>query len=329
MRNIYQSIALASAIMAIAAPARADEPDADEGIALLTFEDADFKGDLEKITYKTEGMTKDNYWSSLIDSKQYEGPLLYPDDEVLYQWYDNGNTGISGGLTNGYFDFKFWGGGSVISNYFADSYAEATYKEQLEAYAPDSEGGGYGESANFLVVNGFAEEGGYSDTRAVLAFDNEAGEPLYAYANLGTYSLCTAFLGGFSCPAVAEGDYFEAVAEALDADGEVTNTTALRLIDGPDKITTEWTKWDLSPLGECAKIRFNIKSNMNNDYGLAFPAYFLLDNIAVKDKTNGISGIEADRVAPEGIFTITGIRVEKVTTPGIYIINGKKVYARP
>lgn len=50
----------------------------------LTFEDVDYKGDAN--------MVGERNWSSLIDSQQYGGPLLYPKNNQLYNWSDANNT---------------------------------------------------------------------------------------------------------------------------------------------------------------------------------------------------------------------------------------------
>lgn len=324
---------MAAAALGTAALAAADTT---TDVVVLTFEDADFKGSIDRMVYKTPGMTEGNYWSSLIDSRQYNGPLLYPEDfddetDVVYTWFDDNNTGLTGGLLNSYRDGAFWGGGSVVSNYVATSYEGASFTSQLAAYAPDGGKGGYGNSSNFLVLNGYYDGSAYGmDTRPVMTFSGADGEPLYAYINLGVYGLNAAYLGDGMSPAVKEGDYVDAQAEALDEQGNPTGASAtFRLVDGT-KITSEWTKWDLSALGKCRKIRFNVLSNLHNAYGLSFPGYFLLDNIAVKTPSSAIGSVEMD--APERgedvIYTIMGQRISRITAPGLYIVNGKKVLVR-
>ncbi|MBQ5748352.1 MAG: DUF4465 domain-containing protein, partial [Bacteroidales bacterium] len=44
---------------------------------------------------------------------------------------------------------------------------------------------------------------------------------------------------------------------------------------------TDWTKWELSSVGAAVKVTFNFDSSMRNDYGLAIPAYFAYDDVAV------------------------------------------------
>ncbi len=312
------------------------EEEPDENVAVLTFEDADFKGNVESMVYKTSGMSADNYWTSLIDSRQYNGPLLYPQDfdeevDVVYQWFDQNNTDLRGGIRNGYGDGAYWGGGAAVSNYVADNYTGAGFSRQLEAYNPDGGNGGYAGSMNFLCLYGYSDDSTYStDGRNILSFDSADGEPLYAYVNLNTYGLNVAFTGNELSEPISATDYVDVLAEALDADGNPTGaSTTFRLIDGKDKVTDTWTYWDLTPLGKCRKIRFNMLSSLENDYGMSFPAYFLLDNFAVKrqNATDDLENIIAspDSTHEDVIYTLMGRRIERISAPGIYIVNGKKV----
>lgn len=109
---------------------------------VLTFEDKDWGGSTNFVGQKS--------WSSLIDSPQYGGDLLYPadfDDEKdqLYYWYDQGNTGLYSELLNGYGDGAYWGGGIAISNYVDADLTHGTYLNQLSV--PVSNG-----SSNFAVA---------------------------------------------------------------------------------------------------------------------------------------------------------------------------------
>lgn len=298
---------------------------ADEGIVLLTFEDADYKGNVEQAPFRPEGMTASNYWTLLIDSKQYNGPMLY--GNVAYAWCDANNTGISGGINESYGEYMFWNGGAVISNYTTNTLTDIDYTKQLMAYTPDGGNGGADGSANFLVCNGNLSE--YSDSRPILKFADADAKPLYAYINLNAYALNSAKFGSGFSPKPKDTDYVDIVAEPLDENGNsLGEGVKIRVLDGPDKIVETWIKWELSALGACRAIRFNVLSSLANEYGLTFPAYFMLDNIAVeKDGSLGIDAPVIDNADrhDDAIYTITGIRVKEATAPGIYIINGKKV----
>lgn len=336
-RTLLPAIAIALCAGAANAASNESTDNEDENVAVLTFENSDFKGDLDNIVYKTDGMTADNYWDALIDSMQYNGPLLYPDIEdiqenEIYSWYDQGNTGLMCSINNIYGDGKFWNGGAAVSNYVSETYEGANYTVQLEAYTPEGGNGGYDGSKNFVMCNGSYDGSEYGvDNRTIFTFaeGNGIGEFLYAYINLNTYAINMAYNGDAFSHAAKEGDYVDVVAEALDAEGNSLNTTSIRVVDGPENVMKEWTKWDLSTLGKCHSVRFNVTSNIANEYGMSFPANFLLDNIAVvKPDVTSIIDVEADQNINEGIYTLQGIKLESVTGPGIYIIAGKKVLVK-
>ena len=78
-------------------------------------------------------------------------------------------------------------------------------------------------------------------------------------------------------------DWVKLVATGYDKDGKAVETKAeLYLCNGPDNIVMDWTKWDLSVLGEVTKIEFNITGSSDNGYGFSQPAYFAYDDVAVR-----------------------------------------------
>lgn len=303
-----------------------------DDIALLTFEDADYKGNADQAPFRPEGMTASNYWTSLIDNKQYNGTLLYRED-TPYKWHDANNTDLAGGVNEADGEYFFWQGGTAVSNYVTNDYAGYDYTKQLSAYTPHGDKGGAFGSDNFLVCFGVNNTIFSSDTRPVLTFSSEDAEPLYAYINLTAYGIDSARNGSSMSAKAKEGDYVDVVAEPLDANGNsLGEGIKMRLVDGPDHIVDTWIKWDLSALGKCRAIRFDMLSSIANDYGISFPTYFLLDNIAVKKPSSlGIDSPAIDNAekADDAIYTITGIRVKEASAPGIYIINGRKVIVKP
>ena len=51
-----------------------------------------------------------------------------------------------------------------------------------------------------------------------------------------------------------------------------------------ENVVTDWQKWDLSALGEVAKVRFNFRysDEMGGKYGFTIPGYFAYDDVAVR-----------------------------------------------
>ena len=74
--------------------------------------------------------------------------------------------------------------------------------------------------------------------------------------------------------------------DSLDEDAEPVTSTEFYLLDKGKKFVTEWTKWDLSSLGEVVKVAFNLvgSEDMVGDYGLSVPGYFAYDDVAVRFK---------------------------------------------
>jgi len=82
--------------------------------------------------------------------------------------------------------------------------------------------------------------------------------------------------------------YFKILAYGFDASGNPTNggTPVEKYLadyrDGSSTyttISTTWTEWDLSALGNVNKVKFNFEGSDSGDYGLNTPAYICIDNI--------------------------------------------------
>ena len=72
-------------------------------------------------------------------------------------------------------------------------------------------------------------------------------------------------------------------ASAMDA--EPSTTLDFVFFDGQGTATLDWTKWDLSGLGEIEKLEctmFGEGLGSDNGYGLSQPAYFAWDDMAVR-----------------------------------------------
>ncbi len=102
---------------------------------MLTFEDADYRGSGNMLGRKD--------WSSLIDSPQYNGPLLYPNsEENVYNWHDEGNTELASRLVNAYGDGNFWTGGMAVSDYVDTDLGNGDFNHQLAVFSRDGDGNG-------------------------------------------------------------------------------------------------------------------------------------------------------------------------------------------
>lgn len=249
-------------------------------IRTLTFEDADYKGDANMVGQKN--------WSSLIDSQQYGGPLLYPNSDTnLYNWYDQNNTELASRFVNSYGDGNFWSGGMAISNYTSKNLSDGDYTNQLSVYHRASNGnGGCDGSRNFCVQHGYRDtnpEGyAYNNILPRLYFKDGKARVIKSMYVCNTVYLVNVWKNGNGLSSAAKpGETFKIVAYAFDENGqEIAQHPSFTLADGPN-VVEEWKLWDLSSLGKVKYITFNLECEVENNYGMSQPAYFAFDNVKV------------------------------------------------
>lgn len=277
MKNFFKL--LPAALLGLALAACTDDDNAElpaqPELRVLTFEDSDYKG-------TDNGGLGFRDWSSLIDAPQYNGPLLYPqdDDEEAwhYNWNDENNTFLASELTNNYMDNKYWGGGHAVSNYADTDLAHGDFNHQLAVYGS----GGHDGSKNFCVHNGFVEEGdSYSRRPSIYFMDGIERVVDHMWIANTTYVVNAVVNGDGMSSAFGEEDFLTVTAIGRNTLGEETGRIGIDLARGTEYLK-EWTKWNLAPLGEVVRIEFDIRSTKRNDYGMTTPAYFAYDDVAVR-----------------------------------------------
>ena len=248
-------------------------------VRTLTFEDADYKG--------KGNMLGNHDWSSLIDSQQYGGPLLYPNSSTrLYNWYDEGNTELASELVNSYGDFKFWSGGMAVSNYTSKDLSGGDYMHQLAVYYQSPDGkGGHGGSDNFCIQNGYKDTNpdgyAYNNVLPALYFKDGKARVVKSMWVMTTLYFVNVWKNGNGLSAPGGNNTFKIVVYAYDESGSmIANHPEFILADG-SRIMEEWTKIDLSQLGKVSKLTFNLECGVDNGYGMSMPAYFAFDDVEV------------------------------------------------
>ena len=286
----------------------AAEPDYE--LRVLTFEDADYKGGTN--------FAGGNNWTSLIDSPQYGGKMLYGESgagvdsvDAAYKWTDKNNTWLSNTLSEGYGSWCYWSGGHAVSNYVSGEISKyGGFESQLTVYKKDVSGlertgGGHNGSNNFAVHYGYADNSGYGLTEAslpTLTFaDGTARVIDHMYVNNMDYALNCYIDGNGLTAKIGDDDWVKLVATGYNAAGEKTGTASIYLCNGPKNIMMDWTKWDLSGLGKVLKVTFNVTGSSDNGYGFSQPAYFAYDDVAVRFE-------KAAAVVPA-----TGVTLDKTT----------------
>ena len=255
-----------------------DEPELDYELRVLTFEDADYKG----------SEPSETYWSDFIPS----GP--YGNGNARYSWYDEGNTELAYNVA---FSLYGMGGHAGISNYVGNDLSLGDYTRDLEAY---NVAGGANGSQNFCVHFGYLDDSGMGMMDKLIYFEFQDGTARvidHMWVTNTNYTLNQLYNGvkseegnsfGGNWSGLTESAWLKIIAQGfddIDADAyaEPVSEVEFYLVLGED-VVTDWEKWDLSPLGTVAKVRFNFEysEEMGGRYGFTIPGYFAYDDIAVR-----------------------------------------------
>ncbi len=300
------------------------EPELDYELRILTFEDKDIKFSPMYLDYADGWAGREIYkWSDLIDSPQYNGPLMYGNDQMdaMYYWYDEGNTELYHMFPDNY-AYCFWGGGHAVSNYWGAGYTDEDRNKHIAKYYGQDYvnqwAGKPGADAalgwfllqlmtpiaphsgnNFCVHYGYKDFFSYIENLPELSFgDGQTRVIDHMYVTNTNYTLNQLYNGvkseednnfGGNWTGLTEDAWLKIVAygyDSHDADptcDEPTSETEFYLVNGLN-VVEDWQKWDLSVLGEVAKVRFNFlySDEMGGRYGFTIPGYFAYDDVAVR-----------------------------------------------
>ncbi|MFR9592300.1 MAG: DUF4465 domain-containing protein [Rikenellaceae bacterium] len=244
-------------------------------LRVLTFEDVDYVG--------SGNYLGNSDWSSLIDSEEYGGEMLYGAygwGDTEYNWYDEGNTELYSECITSWGTKNYGGGGHAISNYVMVDYDGANYTEQLSV----SVDGGNNGSSNFCVHHGYVDASSAGEEFPTLSFKDDIArvvDHMYVVATSYLINYVTNGTGSYS--SFADGHYLTIVATGYNGDVETGSLTFdIAKYDGSVSYTSDWTKWDLSSLGAVTSIVLNMEGNDTGEWGLNTPAYFAFDDVAVR-----------------------------------------------
>lgn len=263
-------------------------------LRVLTFEDEDKKFD----NYRFQGGDGDEYeittWSDLIPENQwYEGsPLIYNMGEnAEYEWYDANNTELYHIFPSNYGMQNYAGGGAVISSHTVELEAMGEYTIYNYQVSVTC-GGGNNGSENFCVAYNVSEVDpeNYDLEKTTLEFgDGEARVIDHMYVTIAAPThYCILYGNSFSAK-FGEDDFLKLVATGVKEDNTETEPIEIMLAERSDYKITDWTKWDLSGLGEVIAVKFHMEeaqkvsySGENGPYYYKTPLYFAFDDIAVR-----------------------------------------------
>lgn len=177
----------------------------------------------------------------------------------------------------------------------------------------------YGTSTNYIR---FESES--------VRWDRKHYYPKHLYLNISQEAYKDIMGEGFVARAFAQGDELKVKICALDSTGfpDTTNYVYGYLADFRSEnssewtIATDWVKVDLTSLGKCYGLSFEvISTDIDPDFGMLTSTLFALDGLTVVTT--------AEELITTGISsTRTNDQTEKVLTPeGIWIIRGGKTYS--
>ena len=226
-----------------------------------------------------------DYWTALIDSREYGGKLLYGEsgygfgtDETVYEWTDT-DTQLHSKLNEGSWGTAFWSGGVAVSNYHCDikdggSTTQLSIPTDLKAHS----------GSNFLVASGYNDiwGGGMGDCRAIIDFKDGKARKIKGLWATNTGYFINALNEGNGTGTATADTYVDAVFEGFDSNGNSTGTVKFRLQDGLTPVK-EWKYVDLSKLGKINTLKINYEgsSDQINSYGLSAPSYIAIDDIEI------------------------------------------------
>ena len=243
---------------------------ADYELRTLTFEDSDYKGTATNAT---------TYWSDLIPAS------AYGNGNGHNAWHDAGNTELSytpspTAMFPGY-------GGHALSNYVGNDLSLGNYMYDLQAY--NVKGGADG-SSNFCVHFGYTDDSGMGMMNELVYFAFADGIERtidHMYVTNTTYAYNLLENGdGWMIPigGVSDECWYKIIAYGYNNINQLTDTAEFLLWNNGVGVN-DWTKWDLSILGDVARVEFNLIGSDElyaSGYGLGAPGYFAYDNVAVR-----------------------------------------------
>ena len=219
------------------------------------------------------------------------GDNLYDGHPNQYFGYDDPN-GLYMMINESWGSYDFWNGGIAISQW-NDMTTEGHTNQCSVYYSNATTGkGGYNGSKTFAVVTGCNNVQYGWDSRPEMSFYDNITEVTFDHfwVTNSTYAVLSMMNGDWVAKqfSYVDHDWFKLVIEAFDKNDNPTGAVVefyladFRTATSPG-IITEWTKVDLTPLGnKVHTIKFDLQSSDTEQYGMNTPAYFCFDNLAVR-----------------------------------------------
>ena len=219
-----------------------------------------------------------------VDESYLAGPTAYGENlyDGGYTGYLDPNSGLKFNTTVGGYGFS--SGGIAVSRW--NDKTTAGYLNQCSAYyGTDNQGdGGADNSATFAVVYSSSFGGdGY------MSFEGSKECVIdHLYCTNNTCAALSMMNGdGYARKLTYDAkDWFKLTFIGENAAGEKTGEVEVYLADfrtsDAGGVLTEWAKVSLRELGKVNKIKFEMSSTDNSEWGMNTPSYFCMDNLAIE-----------------------------------------------
>ncbi|MDR1739331.1 MAG: DUF4465 domain-containing protein [Bacteroidales bacterium] len=244
-----------------------------QGISVTVYTDVLVTGDTQVVA---------DFEDLYLEDESYKSEVVYDNSELEEGYYGDYYKSV---FYSGSYSFSnismpgFWEG-FAYSNITATDFNPA---QMLTQQYRSVTGMGVDSSENYAVVY-VGNTYGATEINVMhkpLENDSVAG----VYLTNSAYALHSALNGdGMIGDPFKQGDFYKIIFTGKDADNATTGTVECYLIDyrsansNEHFALTEWKWFDLSSLGEVAKITVRVESDRNNVYGNLFPSYFCMDN---------------------------------------------------
>jgi len=146
----------------------------------------------------------------------------------------------------------------------------------------------------------------------VLFNDGNQYRPIGVYVTNTCYAYYSIKNGTSSAHAFnKEGDSFKLIAYGVSKDRDEATSCEIELAgfhDGEFEALTDWTWWDLSSLGDCEQIYFEMTSTDVGTWGINTPTYFGMSDLTVQlSQSTALSEVsEAKQVARVTYYNLSG-----------------------
>lgn len=228
--------------------------------------------------YVLETLTFENIPAASLAGPTASGENLYSAyGEGQFTGYSDIKTGLTWEINEGYGAIDFWNGGIAASRW--NDKATAGHPNACSVYFGDPGKGGHNDSQTFGIA--YAPASLSFNSAAVGVFD-------HLWLCNATYTALSMkngddFAKKFS---YEDQDWLKLIIAGTDAAGAVIETTEYYLADFRTDfsggIREGWHRIDLSVLGPVNGLAFTLESSDVGEYGLNPPAYFCIDDIAVR-----------------------------------------------